>query len=360
MRGGQDDRLSIDIIGHDLDVAERLADQLQRRAQEVPGVVYARADRELGQLERVLVVDRARVGELGLGAADVAITLEHYVLGRVATRYRELGDEYDVRVVLREDDRARLDQLAGLPLALPGGGTVPLGQVARIEERTAPASIARENQQRILRVAMGIAGRDLGSIVEDLQVIVESIAVPRGFDVRIGGEFREQQETFGRLLIGGLLALFLVYTVMAVQFESLRDPSIVMAAVPFAIVGVIATLLVTGTSLNMNSALGVIVLFGIVINNSIVLVDYINVLRRRDGMDVFRAVRTGARVRLRPVLMTTLTTILGMLPLAMGIGQGSELQTPMARSVVGGLGVSALVTLVVVPCLYLLVERRRT
>lgn len=357
MRGGKEDRLVIQVIGHDPLVAEQLADALRARAAEVPGVVYARLDRERGQLERTLLVDRARLGDLGLGASEVADTIEHYVLGRVATRLRDGGEEYDMRVVLREEDRERLEQLADLPIAIPGGGAVPLGQVARIEKSVGPASLAREDQERVLGVGIGIAERDLGSVASDLEAIVGDVAVPEGFEVRLGGEFREQQETFSRLLLGGILALFLVYAAMAVQFESLRDPLIVMSSVPFALVGVVAILLATGTSMNMQSALGVIVLVGIVVNNAIVLIDRINQLREDHGLGLGSAVVQGATARLRPVLMTTLTTLLGLVPLALGLGEGSELQAPLGRAVVGGLTTSTLVTLLVVPALYLLSHR---
>lgn len=262
-----------------------------------------------------------------------------------------------MRVVLREEDRERLDQLADLPIAVPGGGAVSLSQVARIEKSVGPASLAREDQERVLGVGIGIAERDLGSIARDIEAILAAVAVPEGFEVRLGGEFREQQETFSRLLLGGVLALFLVYAAMAVQFESLRDPLIVMSSVPFALVGVVAILLVTGTSMNMQSALGVIVLVGIVVNNAIVLIDRINQLRHDHGLGLGAAVVQGAATRLRPVLMTTLTTLLGLLPLALGLGEGSELQAPLGRAVVGGLATSTAVTLIIVPALYVLSHR---
>ena len=358
MRGGGDDRLSIDVLGHDLDTAEQLASTLRREVTRIPGVIHTQVDRELGQLERTLVVDRTRLGELGLGAADIAAAAEHYVLGRVATRFRDQGDEYDVRVLLATADRERLEQLGDLPVALPSGGTVPLSTVARIEPRVGPSSIARENQRRILKVTLGIADRDIGGIATDVRALLDGVAVPEGFDVRIGGEFREQQETFTRLLLGGLLAVFLVYTVMAVQFESLRGPLVVMTSIPFALVGVVVGLLATGTSLNMNSALGIIVLIGIMVNNAIVMVDTIGMLRSEHDLPLVDAIRHGSTRRLRPVLMTTMTTILAMIPLATGLGEGGELQTPLARAVVGGLAVGTAVTLFLVPCVYRLVHGR--
>ena len=363
MRGGNDDRLSVDITGHDLVLAEELGHEVEARASSVDGIRHARPSRELGQLERTLIVDRTRLAELGIGSAEVASAVEHYVLGRVSTRYRDQGDEFDVRVVLRKQDRERLDQLESLPVALPVSTTgtprtVPLGQLARIEERVGPSSITREDQQRVLKIGLGIGERDLGSVVTDLEQELDQIAVPEGFSLRVGGEYLEQERMFSRLLFGGLLALFLVYAVMAIQFESLGGPLIVMSSVPFALTGVILALLLSGTTLNMNSALGVIVLIGIVVNNAIVLIDHIAQLER-EGVPRAEAIREGSVHRLRPVLMTTLTTLLGMLPLALGFGDGNELQAPLARAVVGGLTLSTLVTLLIVPAVLQVSRRSR-
>ncbi len=358
LRGGGD-RLSVEVWGHDLEVAERLGERVRDLMAAVPGVAGPRVDREEGKLEVMVRVDRGRAAELGLSGADVAETVEHYVLGRVATRYRERGDEYDVRVLLPEAERRTVEQLESLPIIAGDGRRVPLAAVAEIERRQGPASIARENQQRVLRVNAGIEGRDLGAVVADLEVGLARLEVPEGFAVTLGGEYQEQQEVFAELAIGIVLALFLVYTVMAVQFESLRHPLVIMTAVPFATVGVALALLLTGTTFNMNSFLGAIVLVGIVVNNAIVLVDYVNLMRREQGLGLREALVAGGRRRLRPILMTTLTTVLGMLPLAIGLGEGGEIQAPLARVVVGGLLTSMLVTLVFVPCLYLLVERRR-
>jgi HAE1 family hydrophobic/amphiphilic exporter-1 len=362
MRGGADDRLSVDITGHDLVLAEQLGEEVEARASSVAGIRHARPSRELGQLERALIADRTRLAELGIGSAEVASAVEHYVLGRVSTRFRDRGDEFDIRVVLRKQDRERLEQLESLPVALPnpsadGPRIVALGQLARIEERVGPSSITREDQQRILKIGLGVGDRDLGSVVTDLEHELEEIVVPEGFSLRIGGEYLEQEKMFSRLLMGGFLALFLVYAVMAVQFESLRGPLVVMSSVPFALTGVIVALLLSDTTLNMNSALGVIVLIGIVVNNAIVLIDHIAQLER-EGHPRAEAIREGASHRLRPVLMTTLTTLLGMLPLALGWGEGNELQAPLARAVVGGLTLSTLVTLLIVPAILQMSRRR--
>ncbi len=358
LRGG-DDRISVEVWGHDLAVADDLGHRIETLMAEVPGVVGPRIDREEGKLEVAIHADRDRLAELGLSGADVADTVEHYVLGKVASRFREHGDEYDIRVLLPEAERRSVEQLEALPVIAGDGRQVPLGSVARVQRQRGPATISRENQQRVLRVNAGIEGADLDAAVRGLQRKLAGLEVPEGFTVTLGGEYQEQQKVFAELAIGIVLALFLVYTVMAIQFESLRHPLVIMTAVPFALVGVVLALLITGTTFNMNSFLGTIVLVGIVVNNAIVLVDYVNLLRREHGMELTDALVTGGRRRLRPILMTTLTTILGMLPLALGIGEGGEIQAPLARVVVGGLLTSTLVTLVFVPSLYLLVERRR-
>lgn len=354
-----DDRLSVEIRGHDLEAADTLAEAVVAAMRDVPGVTYARPDRELGQLERIVDVDRQRSAELGLGSADVAATVEHYVLGRVATRYRDRGDEYDVRVQLRESDRERISQLPELPILTGRGDPVPLHSMGTLRERAGPSSISRVDQERMVRVNAGKSDRPLGEIAADIERRLAQVAVPAGFSVALGGELAEQQETFMNLLVGILLALFLVYATMAVQFESVRQPLAIMASVPFAFIGVILALVVTNTTFNMNSFLGTIVLVGIVVNNAIVLVDYANLLRRRDGLGVREALVVAGQRRLRPILMTTLTTLLGLMPLATGFSEGAEMQVPLARAIIGGLTTSSLVTLLLVPALYYLIEHRR-
>ena len=358
MRGG-DDRLSVDIRGHDMETADALALEAARMMRTVPGVADATIDREPGKMERVVYADRERLAELGLGGADVADAVEHYILGKVATRFRESGYEYDIRVQLRPDDRVHIQQLPQLPIVTSDGELVPLSSVARIVQTEGPTSISRENQERIVKVTTGLGDRPLGDVVADLQKGLKGIAVPEGFSLAIGGEYEEQQRIFSDLLVGLLIAVFLVYAVMAIQFESFLHPLVIMTAVPFGFIGVALSLYLTGTTWNMNSFLGSIVLIGVMVNNSIVLVDYVNLLRREHGFGLHEALVEGSRRRLRPVVMTTLTTILAMLPLALGVGEGSELQAPLARVIVGGLTTSTLITLAFVPCLYFVIERRR-
>lgn len=354
-----EDRLSVEIRGHDLETSDDLAKQVVERITQIPGVTYARPDRELGQMERVIEVDRRRAAEVGLGSADVAATIETYILGYVPTRLRDAGDEIDIRVQLSETEVGRIDQLADLPIVTPTGKQVPLHTVARVRGRVGPSSIKRIDQERTLEIRAGTADRSLNDIGNDIRESLQDLEVPDGFAVVLGGELAEQDDTFYDLLMGILLSLFLVYATMAVQFESIRQPLVIMLSVPFAFIGVSGALVLTGTTFNMNSFLGAIVLVGIVVNNAIVLVDYANTLRRRDGLDVREAVVAACRRRLRPILMTTLTTLLGLVPLAIGFGEGSEMQAPLARAVIGGLTTSTLVTLLLVPSVYYLVERTR-
>jgi HAE1 family hydrophobic/amphiphilic exporter-1 len=221
-------------------------------------------------------------------------------------------------------------------------------------------SIERINQERSVTVAANLApGYALGNVMSDLQELLRQITLPRGFSFVYGGEYEDQQESFRELAMALALAVLLVYMVMASQFESLIHPLIIMFSIPFAVIGVILVLVLTGTTLSVQGLMGVIMLAGIVVNNAIVLVDYVNMLRRSKGMELHEAVEEGGRRRLRPILMTTLTTCLALTPMAIGLGEGSELQAPMARVVIGGLLASTMITLVLIPTVYTIIEERR-
>jgi HAE1 family hydrophobic/amphiphilic exporter-1 len=306
-----------------------------------------------------LEIDREKAGEFGLSVSEVARRLRTAFGGEVATRYREGGDEYDVRVRLREQDRLRLDDLRTLWMVTPGNERVPVSNFIRLERRTGPTSIDRVDQERSITVAANLApGYSLGNVMRDIQRQLRQIRLPKGFTFVYGGEYEDQMESYRELSLAFLLAVVLVYMVMAAQFESLIHPLIIMFSIPFALIGVILVLAVTNTTLSVQSLMGVVMLAGIVVNNAIVLLDYVNMLRRTRGMPLREAVEEGGRRRLRPILMTTLTTILALIPLAIGLGEGGELQAPMARVVVGGLLVSTLITLVFIPTLYTIVEER--
>lgn len=357
MRGSQGERLVVEIRGHELEVAADLAKRVEAVMKSIPGIADVRSSREEGLEERTINVTTARAADLGLTRADIGRTLETYVLGRVATRLRQAGDEYDIRVMLREEDRANTAQLGALPI-LTTRGVVPLSSVAELGVRRGPGSIEREGQERVLSIVGGLGDRPLGAVIEELERALATFELPNGFAIEVAGEAREQDKTFEGLQIGIVLAILLVFAVMAVQFESIRQPLILMAAVPFGFVGVVLALVATGTTFSLNAFLGSIILVGISVNNAIVLVDAANQLRH-EGRDAIEAIVEAGRRRLRPILMTTTTTVFGMLPVALAIGEGGEIQAPLARVVIGGMIVSSLITLVLVPALYVLTHGQR-
>lgn len=359
MRGSQGERLVVEIRGHDLQTARELGERVEKMLKAIAGIADVRVGREEGLEERVVVVDPARAADLGLTRPEVSATLETYVLGRVATRMRQGGDEYDVRVMLPESDRLNVSQLSQLPILTPRG-VAPLSAAAEIGAQRGPGSIERQGQERVLSVVAGLGNRPLSDVVVEIEAGIREIELPNGFSVSLGGEAREQEGTFGGLGLGAVLAVLLVFAVMAVQFESVRHPLLIMTAVPFGFVGVVLTLVATGTSFSLNAFLGCIVLVGIAVNNAIVLVDAANLFRRELGLNTQEAMLEAARRRLRPILMTTLTTVLAMLPIALALGEGSEVQAPLARVVLGGLFVSTVITLFLLPSLYVAVEGQRS
>ena len=356
--GGDGDRLSVEIRGHQLEVAQNLANEVRNIMMATPGVTSSQVSLRPGQPEMVVTVDRAKASSLGLRVSEVADTLETAIGGTRASFYREEGDEYDIVVRLQEKDRLALANVGQIPITTPGGRTLPAESIVQMRRQEGPIEINRADQQRIITVSGTIADRDLGSIVGDLQAAFVKLPKPEGYEIRFGGEWEEQQEAFRAMLFAALLALVLVYMVMASQFESLRDPFIILFSVPLAAIGVILILLLTGTTFNIQGFLGIIVLVGIVVNNAIVLIDYTNLLRRESNYPLREAVVTAGRRRLRPILMTTITTILGLTPMALGLGEGGEMQAPMARVVIGGLTTSTLITLVIMPVIYMMLEER--
>jgi len=352
------DRLSVEVRGHDIAVMQDLAEQVRDAMASIPGVTNARLSRKPGMPEMLVRVDRRKATSMGLDVSEVADTLETAIGGTRASFFREEGDEYDILVRLKEEDRMDISQLGQVPIALPTGETIPAAGVVRLTRQEGPQEITRADQQRIIVVGGTFAGRDLGSIVEELQEKLAAIPRPSGYELRLGGEYEEQQKAFRAMTFAAILALLLVYMVMAAQFESLRDPFIILFSIPLASVGIVLMLVLTNTTFNMQAFLGIIVLVGIVVNNAIVLIDYTNLLRREQGYGLREAVVTAGSRRLRPILMTTITTVLGLSPMALGWGEGGELQAPMARVVIGGLTTSTLITLVFVPVVYMFLEER--
>ena len=352
------DNLDVKVRGHDLGQLQRISRQVKDAMEGVDGIAGVRISRQSGQPEMGIRVDRERAASLGIPVETIARGLQASLGGTRATFYREGGNEYDVRVRLGDDDRADLSALLDQSVSDGSGRVLSLKNLVRLEERRGPMSIQRLNQERVVSISGEVSGRDMAGAVADLQAALGQIPLPQGMVIQVSGDFEEQQKAFGELRIGLLLALIMVYMVMAGQFERLIDPFVIMFAVPFAAIGVLASLHVTGTTFNINSYIGIILLVGIVVNNAIVLVDYINLKMREERLSVVDAVVLAGRTRLRPILMTTLTTVLALVPLALAWGEGGEIQAPMARVVIGGLLTSMLVTLVLIPVLYATVRER--
>jgi HAE1 family hydrophobic/amphiphilic exporter-1 len=348
--------MELEIRGYDLAMADRIAQDIKSLMELEPDIADVRISRREGRPEQNLIIDREKIADLGLSVNDVAEVIQTNVGGSRAGSFREGGDEFPIMVRLQPTDRLSTQDLSNISLKTGGGEILPVSSVVTSERRRSPTEIERVNGQRVTYVTANLeSGAALGDVIKKLQGRLRNVPLPRGFSLIFGGEYEEQQRAQNDFLISILMALVLIYMVMAAQFERFVDPLIVMVAVPLALIGVVPTLLITGTTLNMQSLMGVIMLIGIVVNNAIVLVDYINLMRREKGLDVRDAVLQSGRLRLRPILMTSATTILGMLPLSFGTGAGGEIQAALARAVIGGLAVSTMITLVLIPVTYVTV-----
>lgn len=359
--GGGEEGLTVEVRGHDIDTAYALAEQVQRTLSGVPGLSDVRITRDPGRPERVMRINRDKIARMGLSMDQVAGIIETNVAGSRATVLRQSGREYDIVVRLAEPDRELLADVNQVSLVSASGESVPLRNVVDVRYAKGPVIIDRKDQERVINVTAGAeAGRDLGSLAEAARAALRQVEVPSGFAIVVGGEYEEQQKASRQLLWALALAVLLVYMVMAAEFEDLLDPFVVMFSVPMAAVGVFFTMWLTGTTFNIQSYIGMILLIGIVTNNAIVLIDYVNLLRRQEGFALREAVVEGGRRRLRPILMTTAATVLGLIPLALGIGQGAEVQASMARVVIGGMTVSTLITLILVPVVYMTIAEWQT
>jgi len=353
------ERIEIEIRGHDLMVSDALAQRVNAIVEDVDGITDTRVSREIGTPEELIMVDRQKAADMKLTVSKIAEMLKTVLSGTSAGNFRDGGSEYKIRVKVREAEHLDLRDILDLPLSNADGEPVVLRNVVRIQPRSGPVQVERKDQERIVSVRANFSDRDMGAILADIRERLKTIPVPRGFSIELGGDYEEQQEAFKELRLGFVLALILVYMVMACLYESLRDPFVVMFSVPMAVIGVTLMLLMTNTTFNVQSYIGCIMLGGIAVNNAILLVDHINLLRQRDGMPLIEAVEEAGRRRLRPILMTSMTTMLAMSPLAIGMGEGGEAQAPMARAIIGGLFSSNLITLVFVPTVYAIFARRK-
>ncbi len=355
--GGSTSPIDIKLYGQDLDVLKEWSDRIATRIEAIEGIADVDTSLREAKPERHIEIDRDKAAGYGLTVGQVAMAVKTATLGSLATRYREGGDEFDVRVRYAERFRDTEDAMRQILIPLPMGGAIPLGQVATLEKGAGPVKITRENQTRRVSVTANLDGVDLGTAMKRVSDEVEPMQkqMPLGYLVEFGGEYEDMMKAFGQLVLALMLAVLLVYMVMASQFESFAHPMTIMATMPLALIGVLWIFVLTGTNLSVASFIGVIMLAGIVVNNGIVMIDYINQLRAR-GMDLIEAALEGATTRLRPVLITSLTTIFAMVPMAVSQAEGAETMAPLALTVIGGLAAATVFTLIVVPVAYVIID----
>ncbi len=356
---GSNAPIDVEVRGFDLDAGTRLANDIVGVVRSTPGATDVLSSREANLPELLVRIDRDKAGTLGLNVADISNTISTCINGSVASVYTDPvnGNQYNMLVRLSQDYRSDVEDLKNLVLTASTGQQVLLGNVATIIKANAPVQIDRKYQQRLIDVTANVTGRDLGSVAGDVaNQIQSSVQIPPGFEVKMTGNVEQQKKTFSDLGLAFALAILLVYVVMASQFQSLIDPFIIMFTIPLGIAGVLWALLLTGTTLSVTSFQGVIVMVGIVVSNGILLVDYTNHLRMR-GVELHEAVIRAGITRLKPILMTSLATILGLIPMAIGLG-GESTQTPLAIAVIGGLSVSTGLTLFFIPTLYTVFEEK--
>ena len=341
----------VQISGDDLDVLREISTEVADIVRSTPGTREVTSSITDGNPEMQIRIDRARAAAYGLTPMQVASEIKSAMDGTVATRYKVNGQEVDVKVSYTSEGHSDVDYLTNLTILSPQGAVVKLSQIATFELAQGPVQIIREDQVRKAEVTADLLNRDLNSVMTDIQTSIGQMNLPAGYEITFGGENEEMMESFASLAVALLLAIILVYAVMAVQYESFFNPFVIMFSIPTCIIGVVFGLLLTGRSFSITAFIGVIMLVGIAVANAIVYVDYLKRLRER-GMERDEAIAEAGRVRLRPILMTAFTTILAMLPMAIGLGEGAELIAPLATVVIGGLLASTLITLVLVPVVY--------
>ena len=325
--------------------------------RRIDGLADVRSSTEGGSPELHIDFNRERLAVLGLSVNDVAQVIRMKVQGEIATDITREDRTIDIRLRSAERYRDSIRDLRNLNVNRTGTTSIPLSAVAEVIETEGPAEIRHANSSRVALITANLEGRDLGSVAEEIEAVLTSLEWPLGFDWEMGGQQQEMETSFASMRLAIGLAIFLVYLVMASQFESLLHPFVILFSVPFSLIGVLATLYLFDVTISIVVLIGVILLAGIVVNNAIILVDYTNTLRRA-GMAKLDALRQAGQVRLRPILMTTSTTVLGLLPMAIGLGEGAELRTPMAMTVIGGLMTSTFLTLLIIPAVYTLLDRR--
>lgn len=355
---GNSKPIDIKIMGNDFSKMNETAQEIQKVLENYGKLQNISNTIDPGKLEVQLIIDKDKARDLGVNTALVGLSVRQSIYGVEASQYKEDGEEFDILVRYAPEYRNSIDAIADIMIPTASGQAVTLGSFAKIVEANGALEIKHESQQRIVYVSADLKGVSLGEAVKDIKKSLSSLEIPDDVIVEFGGQYEEQQESFKTLLMLFALGIFLVYLVMASQFGSWKDPFIIMFAVPLSIIGVVFAFLLCGESLSVTTFIGIIMLVGVVVNNGIVLVDYTNLLRAR-GYHLSKSVIDAGHSRLRPVLMTTFTTVLGMLPMAMSSGMGSEMWKPMAITMIGGLSVSTGITLVLVPVIYHLINSKK-
>ena len=349
--------VEVEVVGYDLKQLKLISKALANRIEDSPRFTDVKTTMEEGHPEVQIRFDRERAAALGIPVHTIAERVVDKVRGEVASQYSWRDRKIDILVRAREEDRASIDRIRKLIINPQSPRPVPLEAVAEVIVDTGPGEIRRVGQERVAVVTANLGFGDLGSAATELEGIIAQVQVPTGLRVRLAGQNEEMANSFRSLLFALLLAVFLVYLVMASQFESLLHPFVILFTIPLALIGAVWALWITGSTISVVVFIGLILLAGIVVNNAIVLIDLINQFREK-GMAKYEAIVEGGRLRLRPILMTTLTTTLGLLPLAFGFGEGAEVRAPMAITVIGGLVISTLLTLVVIPVTYAVLDRK--
>jgi HAE1 family hydrophobic/amphiphilic exporter-1 len=354
---GSGERVQIEIRGYDLDAASQLSREIQSRIKEITGVGYVRASRGEKSPERLVEIDRGRAADLGVSISDIAETLQTFLAGVSGGTFRDSGNEYNIMLKVEDSHPLTLDRLLNQNLLNSERQPISLKNVAKPVSARAPLEISRLNQERVTTISVSVSGRDINLVIDDIRGAIANLPIPEDFNVVFTGDYEAQQEAFRELLFALILSVILIYMVLACLYESLRDPLVVLFSVPVAAIGVLVMLFLTKDTFNIQSWIGCIMLGGIVVNNAILLVDQINQEFREGGKNIQEAILLAGRYRLRPILMTAMTTVLAMLPLAIGLGEGSEAQSSMAKVVIGGLASSTFITLFLIPVVYLLAEQ---
>ena len=343
--------VEVEIKGYNLAELARVSREAVAELSKIPGLTDVKSNIQRGNPEVQIVYDRQKLSIYGLNLMDVANIVRNKVRGDVATEFKKEDRRIDVRVKVREEDKASLAKLQRMVVNPGGKVPIPLSAIAKIRINEGPSEIRRVNQERSARILANIAGRDLSSISADVFNTMQKLDMPEDFSFEITGQNKEMEVSLNSLTLALMLAIFMVYIVMASQFESFIYPFVILFTVPFGLIGVVFVLWLLQIPLNIMVFLGLIMLAGIVVNNAIVLVDYVNQLRAK-GQELHLAIKNAGQARLRPILMTTLTTVLGLLPMALGLGEGAEIRTPMAITVIAGLVSSTVLTLIVIPTVY--------